>query len=193
MDLAVSVSRIVSRFDAEEIGYALIGGLAMALRGVQRATFDADFLLLLSDMEKTNALLEREGYVRVFHSPNVSHYEKAGAALERIDILHAFRAPSLGMLKRAERMALGPDCRIPVAKIEDLVGLKVQALVNNPARALGDWNDIQRLVEHAGEQGLNLDWELIADYLEIFRMAERLAQLKAIHDEAYRRGKDRTS
>ena len=190
MDLATAVARIVSRLDAAGAGYALIGGLAMALRGVQRATFDADFLLLLADLEKVDALLREEGYTRVFHSPNVSHYEKPGGALARVDILHAFRAPSLGMLKRADRLSLVAGCTLPVARIEDLVGLKIQALVNNPARAAGDWSDIHRMVRHAGEQAITLDWELIADYLEIFRLSEKLAELNTLHHEANGRGKD---
>lgn len=193
MDLTSSVARVVSRLDAAGVGYALIGGLAMALRGVQRATFDADFLLLLADLERADAVLREDGYVRVFHSPNVSHYEKSGATLARIGILHAFRVPSLGMLRRADRLTLTSGCSLPVARIEDLIGLKIQASVNNPARALGDWADIHRLVLHAGEQGIALDWELVGDYLEIFKMAGKLPELKGIHDEAQRRGKDRAS
>ena len=38
----------------------------MAVRGVQRATFDLDFLLMLSDVEPTHELLLSEGYQRVF-------------------------------------------------------------------------------------------------------------------------------
>ena len=193
MDLFATITRIVSRLDSANIHYALIGGLAMALRGVQRATFDADFLLLLADLETADLVLREEGYILVFHSENVSHYEKCDAVLNRIDILHAFRTPSLGMLERADRIPLATGCSIPVVRVEDLIGLKIQASVNNPARALGDWSDVHRLIKHSGERSLELDWELIADYLEIFRMTERITGLKALHHEAKRRGKNRDS
>lgn len=51
---------------------------------------------------------------------------------------------------------------LPVATIEDIIGLKIQALVNDPARAVGDWNDIRLLLESAHTQGLRLDWELLS-------------------------------
>jgi hypothetical protein len=185
MDLVVSLSRLGRRFDEAGIRYALIGGLAMALRGVQRATFDLDFLLMLSDLDAADSILNAEGCTRVYKSENVSHYQHPAPGGLRVDILHAFRGPSLGMLGRADRLELTPGCSLPVLRIEDIVGLKIQALVNNPARALGDWNDIHRLIRHAGEQAAPLEWELIADYLEIFNLSDRLLGLRGVYDEAH--------
>ncbi len=157
----------------------------MALRGVQRATFDLDFLLMLPDLAAADRVLHEAGLVRVFKSDNVSHYQHPEPGGLRVDILHAFRGPSLGMLERADRLEIAPGCSLPVLRIEDIVGLKIQALVNNPSRALGDWNDIHRLVRHAGEQALPLEWGLIADYLEIFRLSDRLPELRGVYDEAH--------
>ena len=47
MTLLHSISQLAARLDARSINFAVIGGMAMALRGVQRATFDLDFLLML--------------------------------------------------------------------------------------------------------------------------------------------------
>jgi hypothetical protein len=82
-------------------------------------------------------------------------------------------------------MELAPGCSAPVLRIEDIVGLKIQALVNNPSRALGDWNDIHRLLRHAGEQALALEWGLIEDYLEIFKLNDKLTELRGVYDEAH--------
>lgn len=185
MDILPEVARIAAELDRNRVRYGLIGGLAMAVRGVQRATFDLDFLLMLSDLERTHDLLLSLGYQRAFHSQNVSHYQKPGAALSRVDILHAFRGPSLGMLERAERLELAPGCVLPVLRIEDIIGLKIQASVNNPHRALGDWSDIHRLLKHAAQVRLDLRWDLLADYLEIFRLSARLPELRALYDEAH--------
>ena len=43
---------------------------------------------------------------------------------------------------------------LPVAFVEDIVGLKMQALANDPSRALADWNDICLLLAAAREQQL---------------------------------------
>lgn len=185
MNLLPAISVLVAGLDEAGVRYALIGGLAVALRGVQRTTFDLDFLLMLSDLEAAHRVLEKEGYRRVFQSKDVSHYEKPGAMLDRVDILHAFRGPSLGMLDRAERLPLAGACTIPVLQVEDIIGLKIQASVNNPARVLGDWNDIHRLVRHAAEESLPLRWDLIADYLAIFRLDAKMTELRSLYDEAH--------
>ncbi len=183
MTLLHSISQLVARLDARNINFAVIGGMAMALRGVQRATFDLDFLLMFSDLPAAHATLEVEGYSRIHHSENVSHYENPSSVLVRVDILHAFRGPSLGMLKRAERLSLGTNCHLPVLQIEDIIGLKIQALVNDPARALGDWSDIHRLIAHSAESKRLVNWDLISEYLSIFNLESKLEELKHLYED----------
>lgn len=141
MDFARVIEQVCGRLDVAGIRYALIGGFAMALRGVQRATMDLDFILMLEDMGKADAILSEFGYRRDFHSENVSHYRSSDQEWGRIDILHAFRGPALGMLQRAERIPVDASLTLPVVHVEDLVGLKIQALVNDPLRAISDWDD----------------------------------------------------
>lgn len=178
MNFTRVIHDVVGALERAGIRYALIGGFAMALRGVQRATMDLDFILALDDMDKADAVLRQHGYVRVFHSENVSHYESPDQEWGRIDILHAFRAPSVRMLERAEAIAIEPGLSLRVVHVEDIVGLKIQALVNDPTRAEDDWHDIRALLRAAREQGTTLDWELIAEYLRIFGLDAKLAELK---------------
>jgi hypothetical protein len=175
------IEEVCGRLDAAGIRYALIGGFAMALRGVQRATMDLDFILMLEDMEKAHAILCDLGYRREFHSENVSHYLAPDHDWGRIDILHAFRGPTLGMLERAERLPVDATLTLPVVHVEDLVGLKIQGLVNDPSRAVADWDDIRMLLQAAGQQRHVMDWELLLDYLRLFRMEQRLDELKTIY------------
>lgn len=184
MDFLKVLDEIGGALDRAEIRYALIGGFAMAMRGVQRATVDLDFILWLEDMDRTHELLQSRGYQRVFHSENVSHYRAEDSDYGRIDILHAFRRPSLSMLERAERVEVSPGLSVPVARVEDIMGLKIQAAVNDPGREAQDWLDIRLLLEAATQQREPLDWDLITDYLRIFKLEDRLASLKEWYGQA---------
>jgi len=181
MNFDLVIRRVVGALEAADIHYALIGGFAMALRGVQRATMDLDFILMLEDMAKADEILRTAGYERIFHSSNVSQYQSPDRDWGRIDILHAFRGPTLGMLKRAEALTVLDDLTIRVVQLEDIIGLKVQAVVNNPARETRDWVDIRMILEAAKEQGTAIDWTLVTDYLKIFGLEARLAELKGYH------------
>lgn len=158
----------------------------MAMRGVQRATVDLDFILMLEDLDRTDRLLVGLGYQRAFQSENVSHYIANDASLGRIDLLHAFRGPSLSMLARAERLEVADGVTLPVVQVEDIIGLKIQAAFNDGRRETADWLDIRLLVETAAQTGRALDWELIADYLELFELSQELPGMKVWYDEAHR-------
>ena len=75
----------------------------------------------------------------------------------------------------------GRDAGAAGGALEVLVGLKIQALVNDPLRAVADWDDIRMMLPAAGRQRQKLDWELLLDYLRLFQMEERLGELKSIH------------
>lgn len=181
MDFVQVIATLSHRLDRARVRYALIGGFAMALRGVQRATMDLDFILMLEDLPSAHRILAELGYRREFHSENVSHYLNPDDAWGRIDILHAFRGPSLGMLQRAERLAVGAELTLPVVAIEDIIGLKIQAIANDPTRAVADWHDIGLLLSAAREQRIGLDWALLGDYLRLFHFEAKLTELKSIH------------
>jgi len=181
MNFLKVITEVVGALEEARIHYALIGGFAMAMRGNQRATADLEFILLLEDLEKADRILVRFGYERTFRSENVSHYLAADGDWGRIDILHAFRGPSLGMLDRADMLTVEPGIALRVVQVEDIIGLKIQALSNDPSRLESDWYDIRLLVRAAREQGAPLDWELIGDYLDLFHLQDRLSELRNLH------------
>ena len=183
MDFLEVIRQVGARLDEAGIRYALIGGFGMAMRGVQRATVDLDFIVLLDNLETVHRTLSTLGYEREFHSDNVSHYQAKNTKLGRIDILHAFRAPTLSMLERAQRLEVAYGLFLPVARTEDIIGLKIQAAFNDPQREAADWQDIRMLIEAAASQRTALDWELIGDYLAIFEQPERLGQLEQWYGE----------
>jgi len=184
MDFTKVLSRVVSDLDKHGVHYALIGGMAMAMHGLQRTTLDLDFILLLNDLEAADRILQSHGYRREFHSDNVSHYLGSNAALGRIDLLHAFRGPTLGMLERAARLPWPNSIAIPVVHLEDLIGLKVQALVNDPSRLERDWSDILQMIRHARDHSISIDWELLEDYFALFDFGDKLTELITLHGQA---------
>lgn len=184
MDFIRVIKEVFGDLDKAGIRYALIGGFGMAMRGVQRATVDLDLILLLDDRDAADEVLQAHGYQCTYRTENVSHYRAANSDSGRIDILHAFRAPSISMLERTERLPVDSGVTAPVATPEDIIGLKIQAANNDPARKQQDWLDIRHLLEAAAYNGHTVDWELIADYLDIFDLNDRLEEMKAWHDQA---------
>jgi len=174
MDFDHVIDNVLGQFDDTNLRYALIGGFAMAMRGVQRATIDLDLLLLMDDRANADSILRTAGYECFYQSENVSHYRGASDEAGRIDLLHAFRTPSVGMLDRAERLSISTDRTIPVLQTEDIIGLKIQSAVNDPQRERQDWGDIELLLQAATYQGQSIDWELIRDYLEVFELTDKL-------------------
>lgn len=167
MDFFRVLPDLCQRLDAQSVRYALIGGFGMAMRGVQRATLDLDFILALEDLETADEVLRSLSFKRYFHSENVSHYRRDDQNW-RVDLLHAFRKPAMAMLARAERLPIEGGPSLPVAAVEDIIGLKVQAMSNDPSRADQDWLDIRQLVRASSELDQRLDWELIEQYLQLF-------------------------
>ncbi len=177
MDFFRVLPNLCRRLDDESVRYALIGGFGMAMRGVQRATLDLDFILALEDLETADEVLRALSFARYFHSENVSHYRRDDLNW-RIDLLHAFRKPAMAMLERAERMTVEGGLSLPVAATEDIIGLKVQAMCNDPSRYDQDWLDIRLLVRSAGALGQSLDWKLIGEYFDLFGKRDLLDILK---------------
>jgi len=178
MNFLKVIETVTSQLDTEGVRYSLIGGFAMALRGVQRSTIDLDFILMLEDLEKADDIFQKCGYTRAFRSENVSHYISDELELGRIDILHAFRGPTLGMIEQSDRIEVANGYTLPVVKIEGIIGLKVQALVNDPKRATSDWSDIRIMLETCSEADQIVDWDLLKDYLDLFQLGSKLPELR---------------
>jgi hypothetical protein len=173
---------LLDGFAARGIRAAAIGGFAMALSGAGRSTEDLDFLVHRDDLPALDALMAEAGYARRFVSENVSQYAAADPALVSVDFLHAFRAISLAMLARAREVPLaGGSRRVKVLQPEDVIGLKIQALANNPSRRQRDLADIEAL---ADAQGGRLDWERLKEFFGLFKRDEEFAALRARYPDA---------
>lgn len=176
MDFKAVIGKLISAFDKSGIRYALIGGFAFGLWGSGRATIDIDLLINRDDMEKADGIMLSFGYRCSHKSDNVSQYISDDKMLGEVDFLHAFREASLGMLERsAEKDIFNGALKIKVVSPEDLIGLKVQAIKNDPDREGSDMADIESLLS---QHGKDLDWRLMKEYFTLFDMGEVFSRLR---------------
>jgi predicted nucleotidyltransferase len=176
MDLIKVLTIISKEFETNSIHYAIIGGFAMNALGLVRSTIDIDLLVLAQDTPKLHAFLTSLNYNRVYHSENVSQYVSPSNDLGEIDVLHAFRSVSLKMLSRSKNVSLcNNSIELKVIAPEDLIGLKLQALVNDETRREHELADIRMILKHFAD---HLDWTIIEDHFILFNQQPLFKQLK---------------
>lgn len=157
---------------------ALIGGFALPFHGVQRATGDVDFLVDARGADALDIALVGAGAQRLHRGPDAANYAGVPPRLAAVDFIFARRERAEAMLERASEHELREaGLRVPVVDAEALIGLKLQALVNAPARRRQDEADIRALLA-AGPDRLRLD--LVRDY---YRLFDREAELDHLLDE----------
>jgi hypothetical protein len=151
----------------EGIEHALIGGLALASLGINRATGDVDLLAEGIYRDRIKSIFQKAGFKLHNETPEVLHFEGPGF----VDILLANRPISKQMLAHATVVhTLGIKC----LEAEDIIGLKIQAYMNNKKRELQDKADIQSLIS----KHKNMDWNKIKQYADAFGQWEEICRLK---------------
>jgi hypothetical protein len=176
MDLERILRELATRFREREVRYGLTGGYAVAIHGYPRTTVDLDFLVDRRDLPKIDEILADMGYQIRHRSDNVSQFGSTKEDLGEIDFIHAFREASMKMLERATPAKVFPEGpAVVVLRVEDVIGLKIQAIANAPHRKSQDMADIQSLVAVQRE---SIDWELIQEYFALFDMLDVVEKLK---------------
>ena len=157
---------------------ALIGGFALPFHGVRRATGDVDFLVEAEGADALHDAITAADYVSLHRSDDAANYRSSSCG---IDVIYARRAPTLAMLARATVPPGGGD--VPVVDVEGLIGLKLQAFVNDPARRRQDEADIVALLAlHLP----TIDHALLGGYFALF--GEQDALQRFLGEAEQRRG-----
>ena len=179
MEFDLVVSTLLKEFDESRIRYAVIGGFALGLWDVSRATVDMDFLLLVDDLSRAESILGNFAYRQTYKSENVAQYVSDLAPYGQVDVLIAFRKISKRMLERRVQKVIG-DTNIYTLIPEDLIGLKLQASVNDPSRNEQEATDMAKLIKAAEKKSDVIDWELLEEYFGLF---DRMDQLNKLRDK----------
>jgi hypothetical protein len=176
VDFERVLETLLAGFDRQNIRYAAIGGFAMGVLGSPRTTLDLDFLVHRDDIDSLHRSMTALGYERRVHTENVSQYHHADSVWGAVDFVHAFREASLAMLARARAYPVfGGRRSIRVVDPEDVIGLKVQAMTNDPERRSQDAADIERLMDALGP---GLDWNRVQDYYDLFGLGDEFGRLR---------------
>ncbi|MFB3896269.1 MAG: nucleotidyltransferase family protein [bacterium] len=170
MDFKQVLALIIADFEKAQVRYAVMGGFALGALGIIRSTADLDFLVHQEDLPKIKPVLLNYGYQCRHQSENVSQYISDLAIFGEIDFIHAIRDRAIGMLSRANEISVfDGTIKLKVLIPEDIIGLKLQAIVNDPKREPQDMADIDQLIIQFKDK---LNWDLIAEYFTLFnRMA----------------------
>jgi hypothetical protein len=176
MDFETVLKKIIDTFEKNSINYALIGGFALGLYGVVRATNDLDFLIDKKHEAFLKEFMKQNVYNIIYESKDVIQFEHPRAMLGSIDFLYAFRKPSLEMLKRAVKKKLFEETiNMKVLIPEDIIGLKIQAIVNDKKRKILELEDIKNLIVANPNC---LDWEIIRSHFALFGLNALYKELK---------------
>ncbi len=157
MELGQALKEIHRHLDDNSIDHALIGGFALAVHGIPRATGDVDFLVDENDVDQLQNQMSAMGYSMRLKTEEVLHF----SGPVRVDFLLARRPLARAMLSRAQKWA---PFQIKCLEAEDLIGLKIQAYINDSRREFQDKADIQFLIGRYQD----LDWQRIRVYADIF-------------------------
>ncbi len=177
MDFAWVLEQIEERFTAAVIDHALIGGFAMAALGFLRATGDLDFLVPGLRADDADRILKEVGFETLFRSPNAANYSSDDTRLGSVDLLFAHRPHSLAMLAAARPMTIAGRS-VKVVQAADIVGLKLQAAVNDPRRAAVDLADIDRILPSLSDGDLRRAREYFRLFDREDDFEERLSRMK---------------
>ena len=154
---------------------ALIGGFALPFHGVMRATGDVDFLVEVAGADLLHETLLSVGQRCLNRTDELANYESTRPEIAPVDVLYARRRPSVAMLARARiTRSAGLGLEVPVVDAEGIIGLKVQAMANNPARRDRERDDIRELLI---AQRSHLDLDLVREYHRIFGLEEQLEEM----------------
>ncbi|WP_028325658.1 nucleotidyl transferase AbiEii/AbiGii toxin family protein [Desulfatirhabdium butyrativorans] len=159
---------LMKRFNEEGIAFVLSGGLALSTMDVARFTSDIDFIIYEEDKERVNRIMTELGYERQsYSSDEIVCYCSPLRVFGQVDFLIARRKYTRTMMQKAtEKPLFGGRLNVHAVRPEDLIGLKVQAICNDPDnRYLIDKPDIQRLLKlHRAK----MDMDLVREYFRIF-------------------------
>jgi hypothetical protein len=168
LDLRKTLQLAHQTFQKNGVAHALIGGFALSVYGVNRATSDIDFLVDGNKKSIAKATLIEAGFTLWHESNETLQFKGIG----RVDLILANRPLSLEMLTQAKSIE---RVGVHVVSPEGLIALKIQAYSNDKKMKLKDLSDIQAVIEKNDD---SLDWAKIRQYADLFGEWKTIQELR---------------
>lgn len=159
IEAQAALARIAGDLDAQGRPWALVGALAVAARAEARATLDVDVAVDVDTPAEARAVVDalRERGYRwerdLGHSMTTLTVPGEGETRLRLDLLFSLAGIEDVVARGAERLAVLPGLVLPVARLGDLIALKLLA-AGEPGRE-HDWRDLRALCEAASDVDLD--------------------------------------
>jgi hypothetical protein len=158
---------VIELLDQAGIAHALIGGIAVGLHGYPRSTGDIDLLVDGSRRKDVVDRMNAAGYALAASTEEVLHF----AGPVPVDMLLARREATRLMLRDATRVtSIGAN----VLRVEDIIGLKIQAFSNDRKRQWHDQADIAELIR----ANPDMEWTRVLRYAGMFDATALLEQIR---------------
>ncbi|MFS8068356.1 MAG: nucleotidyl transferase AbiEii/AbiGii toxin family protein [Byssovorax sp.] len=171
--------------------FALVGGLAVSLRAEVRFTRDVDLAIAATDDADVEQLVHTLQGVGYFPVATVEHLERHRLSTVRlaspagvvVDLLAASSGIEAEVVARATPIDFGEIGEIPVARVEELLAMKVLSMTE---RRLQDRIDAVNLVLLNEDLDLDVVRENLAEITRrgFHRDQDLLAKLAAILEDA---------
>ena len=142
-----TMRRLAQRLEAEDIPYAVIGGMALAAHGYVRMTLDVDILLTPEGLTRFIEKFVGRGYVAVF--PGAAKSFRDAETKVKVEIITAGEFPGDGLPKpvsfpEPEGQTVKED-DVLVINLEKLIELKLASGLSATHR-MRDLADVQDLI-----------------------------------------------
>lgn len=159
---------LIRRFHENGVDFALSGGLALSTMGIFRFTKDIDFVAYEESKATIDEIMKELGYEKQnFSTEEIISYVSPLKVFVQVVFLLARRKYARAMMRRSRKTSVfGGEFEVKTLLPEDLIGLKVQAISNDPQnRYLVDAPDIQRLLDLHQDK---IDMNLVREYFRLF-------------------------
>ncbi len=132
-------------FPKKKIPFLLIGGFALHFYGINRQTFNVDFMIHDKQFEAVKTILEQEYYCEYKDSLFYRFQPKINKENLSLNFLFVDKKTLRGLLEKGKKVILSNQ-EVVVPHLLHLIALKIHAIQQNSKREYKDLLDIMELM-----------------------------------------------
>ena len=160
--LGSAIKEVVRFINNKKLDYALIGGLAVSFRTIERTTKDIDFVVAVSSDNQAEKII-RDFRELGFNAVTLMENKKSKAIITvrllsdnypsvYLDLLFGATGIEVEIVASGDLISVLPGLEVNIASLSSLIAMKILSS-NNPKR-LQDLVDLQNLILEASEAEL---------------------------------------